>query len=272
MARRTSRRRKTRRNPKYVVANKRRRRRSSRRKKGLMANMMKKNGLVQSVLVPVLGGTAGFVAARAIGNFWAQKDILTSDPRLAKTLAAAVGIPATGALAMRMAPSSVLRRNQGAIMLGMGLAASEAWLRDTPLLGGSPVAAAVLEEEVVSENGANAAGAYYDYPTNRQGQALSAYYDYPTNRQGQALSGDYYTAGMLGADDPADQGQVDSAMDTMETGVSAMSTVVPTDLAMKAPVMPQVRPVSESFAKGAGDRGYAGGMFARHLFSGMMGS
>ncbi len=77
---------------------------------------------------------------------------------------------------------------------------------------------------------------------------------------------------MLGADDPADQGQVDAAMDSLESGVEAISTVVPTDLAMRAPSMPQVRPVTESFARGAGDKGYAGGMFARHLFSGMMGS
>jgi len=247
---------------------------------------MKKNifgaNIAQDVLMPVLGGAAGFIAARAIGNFWAEKDILSSDPRVAKTIAAGVGIPAT--LFLSGKAGGMIQKNQGAIMLGMGLAASESWLRDTKLLGGGRMAAAVTPEaemEAASSDAAlpadeappaEGAGAYYDYPTNRQGQALSAYYDYPTNRQGQALSGlsgDYYTGAMLGSDDPADQGQVDSALDSMDTGVEAISTVVPTDLAMVAPNMPQVAPVSEHFA--SGDKGYAGGVFARHLFSGMMG-
>lgn len=253
-----------------------------------MANMEKNlfgANIAQDVVMPVLGGAAGFLAARAIGNFWAQEDILSSDPRVAKTIAAGVGIPAT--LFLSGKDGGMIQKNRGAIMLGMGLAASESWLRDTKLLGGGRMAAAVTAEaeaeavdadaEAEAEDGAadpdppaEGAGAYYDYPTNRQGQALSAYYDYPTNRQGQALSGDYYTSAMLGSDDPGDQGQIDSALDQMDTGVEAISTVVPTDLAMVAPNMPQVAPVSEHFA--SGDKGYAGGVFARHLFSGMMGS
>lgn len=212
-----------------------------------------------SVVVPVVGGTAGFVAARYLGNMLAMRDIVTSDPKVGKTLAALVGIPATFMLARQM-PTNIIARNAPVIALGMGLAASEAWLRDTPLLGGSPAAAAVLPDlaPVPPSNGGSS-----------DGDGLSAYYDYPVNAEGQALSDDYYTAGMLGdTADPADQAAVEGSLDSME----AVSTVTPTDMAMRAHNWPQRRRVTEQFASGNGDRGHAGGMFARHLFSGMMGS
>jgi hypothetical protein len=71
-------------------------------------------------------------------------------------------------------------------------------------------------------------------------------------------------AGIGDLGEPGDQGAVDVAANRME----AISTITPTDLALKAGVLPQVKRVTTPFA--AADKGYAGGMFARHLFSGMV--
>jgi hypothetical protein len=58
---------------------------------------------------------------------------------------------------------------------------------------------------------------------------------------------------------------VDGSMNRMES----ISTITPTDVAMRALTRPQVRQITTPFA--SGDQGYAGGMFARHIFSGMVG-
>lgn len=250
--RRRSRRRSSRRNPKYVVANKRRRSSRRRRRRRVRRNQFLGVDWMRQVVTPVLGAAAGFVGARYLGNMAAMKGWGTSDPKLAKTATALVGIPAVAALSPR---STLIARNSGALMLGMGMAAAESWIRDTPLLGGSPAAAAVMEDIAPAPSAAAAEG------------SLSSYYDYPTNAEGQALSDDYYTAGMLGnTGDPADQSAVEGSLDAMES----VSTVIPTDLAMRAKSMPQFAPVAERFA--SGDRGHAGGLFSRNLFSGMMGS
>ena len=81
----------------------------------------------------------------------------------------------------------------------------------------------------------------------------------------QPLSGGDGLSGLAGLGEPGDQGAVDNTMNHMES----ISTIVPTDLALCAPNRPQVKRVTKSFA--SGDRGYAGGTFARHLFSGMVG-
>lgn len=194
--------------------------------------------VIGEVAVPVLAATGGFVAARYVGNMLAQRGTISSDPRLTKLVAAGVGIPIVFAIG-RMKPGGVLARNVPALALGLGLAPAEAYLRDTVLLGGSRAAAQLA-------------------PSGPMPAPVS-----PTP-PGTTLS-DYYTEGMLrGMGDPSDQGQVDQTMDSMES----ISTVTPTDLAMRARMMPEVAPVSENFA--SGDRGYAGGLFARTLFSGML--
>jgi hypothetical protein len=200
--------------------------------------------VLTEVVVPVLAGTGGFVAARYVGNMLAQRGTISADPRLTKLVAAGVGIPLVFAAA-RMKPGGMLARNAPALALGLGLAPAEAYLRDTPLLGGSRAAAQLAPLPAPA-------------PTSPTPAGVS-----PTPA-GVSLA-DYYTEGMLrGMGDPSDQGQVDQAMDSMES----ISTVTPTDLAMRAGTMPEVAPVSENFA--SGDRGYAGGLFSRHLFSGMM--
>jgi hypothetical protein len=221
--------------------------------------------IMTSVVVPVLGGTAGFVLARYLGNMLAMRDMGTSDPKIGKTIAAVVGIPAVFLASRQMGAGSMLAKNSGAIVLGMGMASAEAWLRDTPLLGGSPAAAAVLTdsppgaEPLIVEGGEGAPAI-----VGGDGAAgIGAYYE--TAASGLA---DYYSEGMLGGlgAQPGNQGHVDNAMNRMES----VSTVIPTDLAMKARGMPQFASVREPFVN-QGDRGHAGGLFARQLFSGMTG-
>ena len=238
-SRRRSSRRRVSRNQRYVVANRRRRRSSKLRRR----RRIRKNGMLGSVdwqhdvIMPILFGTGGFVAARYAGNMAAEKDWGTTDPKIAKTGAAILGIPLVF-LASPKYPS--LARHSGALVLGLGLAASEAWLRDTKLLGGSPAAAALAPDDAAttSSEGSAGVGSYYDLPVQGgQAASLSAYYE---------------TGDLSGAD--------------------MVSTVTPTDMALPAHTMPQAARIAEPFAAGRGDNGYAGGMFARQLFSGMMGS
>lgn len=268
MARRTSRRRRrsrrrrsTRRNPRYVVANRRRRRRRMRRNQGFLGGVR----WGREVIVPVLGGTAGFIAARYLGNLAAMKDWGTTDPKKAKLGAAAIGIPATFLLA-RQVPT--ISRHSGPIVLGMGLAAAEAWLRETPILGDGASTAALT----TAPNG-NGDGIMPGAPIPEQdlpGEVTvveNGGGDNYTTDQNSELA-DYYTEGMLGGlgADPGNQASVENSLDRMES----VSTVIPTDLALRARRMPQFASVHERFAN-RGDRGHAGGLFARHLFSGMMG-
>lgn len=222
----------------------------------------------QEVLIPVIGGTAGFIAARYLGNLAAMKDWGTTDPKKAKLGAAALGIPATFLLARQM-PGGLVAKHSGAIVLGMGLAAAEAWLRDTPMLGGGGGATAALMTGNGNGNGImpGAPIPEQDLPGEVTIVENGGGENYTTDANSELA--DYYTEGMLGGlgADPANQAAVDNSLDQME----AVSTVIPTDMALRARTMPQFAPVHERFAN-RGDRGHAGGMFARHLFSGMYGS
>jgi len=236
--------------------------------------------VMRDVVAPVLGGTVGFVAARYAGNMLSARVSQLADPRYGKLAAAAVLIPATFAAA-RMYPGMV-RQNAGAAVLGIGLAAAESSLRNTPLLGGAPQAAILASGPAAS--GPTAAGAYYataglgrGYDVSHAGApyqgmlgmgtmyaaaGIGEYVEQPMSGLGD--SGD----GISGINDlgaPGDQGAVDSSMNRMES----ISTINPTDLALRAPNRPQVKRVTTPFA--SGDEGYAGGTFARHLFSGMVG-
>ncbi|RLB45787.1 MAG: hypothetical protein DRJ42_29160 [Deltaproteobacteria bacterium] len=189
-----------------------------------------------SAVIPLLGASAGFVAVRAAGNALADRDMGTTNPKTAKLIAAAVSVPVIYALAAKK-PSGMVGRHYGALLLGVGMASAEAYLRDTKLLGGSPAAAALTADDAATattEDGGGTAG-------------LASYYDYQTNREGQAA--------MFGLGS--------------SHGMEAVSTVIPTDTALIASSMPQWAPVTEKFVS-HGDKGYAGGVFARQLFSGMV--
>jgi hypothetical protein len=252
--------------------------------------------VMRDVVTPVIGGTVGFVLARYAGNMASERIPQLADPRYGKLAAAAVLIPATFAAA-RMYPG-MIRQNSGAVVLGVGLAAAESFIRNTPLLGGAPIAAVVAPEPVApaapAPSAASGFGAYYNegmlglgrgYDLSHAGApyqgmlGIGEYVDQPMSGLGTMYAaagiGEYVNQPMSGlgdsgdgigdSDDPGDQNAVDGSMNRMES----ISTITPTDVAMRAVSRPQVRRVTTPFASGS--RGYAGGMFARHLFSGMVG-
>jgi hypothetical protein len=243
-------------------------RKSRRHRKGhrLVANLFGSD-LMRDVVTPVLGGTAGFMAARALGHLATEKlTFVNGDLRMGKAVAALVGIPATFVLA---GYNPMVAKNSGAIVLGMGLAAAEAYLRNTPLLGGAPAAAAVTAP-AAPPAGTSGFGAYYSegslgtmYATAGLGRGYDISHAGAPYKGMLGLGQTFYATAGLG--DPGDQSAVEGQLDEMES----ISTIIPTDLALRAKNFPQVRPVDHPFAEG--DKGYAGGTFARHLFSGMMG-
>jgi len=280
-----------------------RRRRVHRNARRMLRNIFGAD-IMRDVVTPVVGGTVGFVLARYVGNMASERIPQLADPRYGKLAAAAVLIPATFAAA-RMYPG-MIRQNSGAVVLGVGLAAAESFIRNTPLLGGAPIAAVVSEPPAPSApapsapapsapapSAASGFGAYYNegmlglgrgYDLSHAGApyqgmlGIGEYVDQPMSGLGtmyaaagigeyvdQPMSGGDGLSDLAGLGEPGDQGAVDRSMNSMES----ISTITPTDLALRAPNRPQVKRVTTPFA--SGDQGYAGGMFARHLFSGMVG-
>lgn len=314
--RRSRRSRRSRRNPRYVVANRRRRR--------MRRNQIALPGgadLMRDVLTPVAAGTAGFIGARVLSNTLANVAFLRNTldagvdaPAAQNTKIAANLLGILGTLGLATAVP-MIRRNQGAIVTGMGLA---------------------LADRLIQRFGGGAAGylsGFGEYVRQPLGeyvrQPLGAYVADPSHGVGeyvrQPLGADdtYYAAAGLGATpmmyatagyregvDPANQAGVDGLMDVMEAaaGVPAMqaaagmsadilyaaaglgagelpapamapagrggipfeSIQTPVDVAEAVTAeLPYDRPVSESLVTPEG-RGYAGGLFARHLFAGML--
>lgn len=261
----------------------RRRRRVHRNARRVLRNIFGAD-VMRDVVTPVVGATVGFIAARYAGNMASARIPRLADPRYGKLAAAAVLIPATFAAA-KMSP--MVRANAGAIVLGAGLAAAESFLRNTPLLGGAPAAALLTPPAAPTAPTTPGTGSYYSEgmlsglgrgydvshagapyqgmlglgsPTMYAAAGVGEYVEQPMSGMGDGDG----LAGIGDLGEPGDQGAVDVAANRME----AISTITPTDLALKASVMPQVKRVSTPFA--AADKGYAGGMFARHLFSGMV--
>ena len=283
-----------------TVRSNRRRRRVHRNARRVLRNLFGAD-VTRDVVTPVIGGTVGFVLARYVGNMASARIPQLADPRYGKLAAAAVLIPATFAAA-RMYPGMV-RQNAGAVVLGVGLAAAESFLRNTPLLGGAPRAAVLAPAAPTAPAappapGTSGFGSYYNegmlglgrgYDLSHAGApyqgmlGVGEYVNQPMSGTDYATAGigEYVNQPMSGLGDsgdgisgigdlgaPGDQGAVDSSMNRMES----ISTITPTDVAMRALTRPQVREVTTPFTSGPGnDSGYAGGMFARHIFSGMVG-
>lgn len=305
--RRNSKRRGTRRNPRYVVANRRRRRKLRRNFFG--ADLMK------DVVTPVLGGTAGFVAARFLANGLANveairnildKDKPAADAENTKIAANVLGIIATLGLATKV---PMVKKNQGALITGMGLALTDR------LLGRLTGDAAAYLSGGFGEYVSSPLGEYVSSPLGAyvQTPGFGEYVDQPLSGLGNTLYAaaglgmEYATAGYSEGVDPADMAGVDGAMDVMEAAAgtgqvmeaaAGMGTLyaaagmgaeedsrlknmyareqppfasiqTPTDLAMPVDrMMPYARPVPSSLVTPEG-KGYAGGLYARHLFAGM---
>jgi hypothetical protein len=314
------RRRSMRRNPKYVVANRRRSRRvhRNRGRRGLRRNIFGAD-VMNDVLVPVGAGTAGFVAARLASNGIAQigavRGMLDSGAEAAgaentKMVANGLAILATLGLATKV---PMIRRHQGAIVTGMGLALADRLLGRVT----GPAAAYLQGLGEYFEQPVSGMGEYFEQPVAGLGAyvrdpsaGMGEYFEQPVSGMGQAPM--YATAGMgqapmyatagMGAginDDPANQAHVDHAMDVAEAAagvdqaaagfgtmyatagmgqastppvvdIGFRSTVTPTDVA--APItrdLPYAKPIETSLVTPEG-KGYAGGLFARHLFGGML--
>jgi hypothetical protein len=274
----------------------------NRRRRRLRKNQLLKGvDLVKDVAIPVAGGTAGFVAARVvsngIANFEPLRNILDSGKSAAeaentKIAANVLGILATLGLAPKVA---LIKQHQGAIVTGMGLALADRFLGK--LTGESAAYLAGMGEYV-----SQPLGEYVSQP-------LGEYVSQPLGDTYYAAAGLGSGMGYALGADPADQGGVDHSMDVMEAaagmGSAAMqaaagmgqtmyaaaglgaeadaqleqyyqkqqppfaSIQTPTDVVR--PVtgsMPYSRPVPETVVTPEG-RGYAGGLFARHLFAGM---
>lgn len=225
--------------------------------------------VMTDVVKPVAAGTAGFVAARLLSNTLGKVGAITSildksDPAAAdntKIVANVVGIGATLFAAPKV---KLIGDNRNALVIGMGLA--------------------LLDRLIAKMNLGFAMGETY-----YAAAGIGEYVNSPINGLG-------YVEGV----DPGDQGQIDSLMDTMEAaaGVGAAelsetasrigapftakqfeTTFTPVDVAR-----PVVRTMAEDLPVTAGPvdpealpqstpegRGYAGGVFARNLFSGMVG-
>ena len=251
--------------------------------------------VMTDVVKPVAAGTAGFVAARLLSNTLSKVGAITSildksDPAAAdntKIVANVVGIGATLFAAPKV---KLIGDNRNALVIGMGLALLDRLIAKMNLsfaMGETYYAAAGVGEYVNSP--INGLGETY-YAAAGVGE-MGEYVNSPINGLG-------YVEGI----DPGDQGQIDSLMDTMEaaagvgayeTGSSATAsrigapfgieqfetTFTPVDVAR-----PVVRTMREDLPVTAGPvdrdalpqstpegRGYAGGVFARNLFSGMVG-
>jgi len=313
--RRNSRRR-SRRNPRYVVANRRRRRR-----RRLRRNQFFGADLMKDVLTPVIGGTAGFVAARFLSNGLANveairnlldKDKPAADAENTKIAANVLGIIATLGLAAKV---PMVKKNQGALVTGMGLA-----LVDRLLGRVTGDAAAYLSggfgeyvSQPLGEYVSQPLGAYVETP------GFGEYVSQPLGGMGDTLYAAagmgtmYATAGYAEGVDPANMAGVDGLMDVMEAaagtgqvmeaaagmgntlyaaaglaeyeqqgeadarlknwyakqqpGFVSIQTPASTAFPVSA-TMPYDRKVPSGLVTPEG-KGYAGGLYARHLFAGM---
>lgn len=286
--RRSSKRRSSmRRNQKYVVMNRRHRGRRVRRNTG-MAAILGGADLMRDVVTPVIGGTVGFVAARLLSNGLANVSQLRGmlDSGAADAAGAAntkiaanlLGIAATLGLSTKVA---IIKKNRGALVTGMGLALTDRLIQRFstayPTYGGY-------------------LGEYVNQPMGEYvNQPMGEYVDQPMNGLGTmyaAAGVGEYAEGV----DPANMAGVDGLMNVMEAAAGTMeaaagmgdgeadadlaaiyasrqpgwvSTQMPVSGALAATgQMPLNKEVNGSLVTPEG-KGFAGGVFARHLFAGM---
>ena len=186
------------------------------------------------VLLPTLAGTGGLLGAWWIAENVAPKFFGGQDPRLLQLGSSVLGGIGTLWLGESMSWSP---ETTNAVVVGMGIASAVTYL---------PPAV-------------NVASAARPQATSGFGGGLMV----DVSHAGAPYKG------MLGLGaDPADQSAIDDVIESVEQ----YSTVEPTDMAARAHSVKQWPRVTEDFTGSPGDKGYAGGMFARNLFAGMMGA
>jgi len=297
---------KNRRRSRKVRSNRRRSSRHSLRRNAAAMMGPVVSGLKRMVM-PVGVGAAGFIAARLLSTGAAQVSGITnmldkSDPENAsntKIAANAVGIVATLLLAPRV---KFLAANQEALVVGMGLALVDR------LIAKVGYSAAMGEYVNSPINGfgeyvnspINGLGEYVNSPINGLGETYYATAGMGETYYAAAGMGETYYATAGDEIDPSDQAQIDGVMDVMEAaaGVSGdnavitpnmsrigrafglkqfVSTNTPIDVAsgisrtMNSLSPVTAGPVSQEDLPSStpGGRGYAGGVFAHNLFSGI---
>ena len=306
----------------------RRMRRNRRRSSAhLRKNALFGADVMTDVVKPVAAGTAGFVTAKLLSNAVAKVDMITkildkSDPAAADNTKIVANVLGIGATLFAAPKVKIIADNRNALVIGMGLALLDRVIAKMNIaaLGETYYAAAGIGEYVNSPiNGIGEFGEYVNSPINGIGE-FGEYVNSPINGLGEtyyaaagvgetyyaaAGTGEYVNSpinglGYIEGVDPADQGQIDSLMDTMEAaaGVGAAelsetasrigspfgvkqfeTTFTPVDVARPVTrTLPEDLPVTagpeteESLPRSTPEgRGYAGGVFARNLFSGMVG-
>jgi hypothetical protein len=279
-------------------------RRHRRVRRNGVAAMLGGADLMRDVVTPVIGGTVGFVAARLLSNGLANvsqlRGVLDSGSLDAasapntKIAANLLGIMATLGLSTKVA---IIRQNRGALVTGMGLALTDRLIQR--FTTGSPYAG-YLGEYV------EGIGEYVDQPMSGLGTMYAAagtgeYVDQPMSGLGTmyaAAGVGMYAEGV----DPANMAGVDRAMNIMEAAAGSpyeaaagfgaddmgsgeadaslaamyakrqppwVSTVMPVSGALAVTgQMPLDKEIHGSLVTPEG-KGFAGGVFARHLFAGM---
>jgi hypothetical protein len=262
---------------------------------------------MKDVVTPVIGGTVGFVAARLLSNGLANvapvRGMLdrgaadaagASNTKIAANLAA---ILATLGLSTKV---GIIRQNRGALVTGMGLALTDRLIQR--FAAGTPYGG-YLGEYV--DQPMSGFGEYVDQPMSGLGMmyatagvqeaaaGVGEYVDQPMSGLGATM---YAAAGMgsyAEGIDPANMAGVDRSMNAMEAAagmgdtmgsgeadatLAAMyakrqppfvSTEMPIGQALEVTQQfPLDREIQASLVTPEG-KGFAGGVFARHLFAGM---
>lgn len=260
-----------RRNQKYVVMNRRRR---VRRNAGVLGGA----DLMRDVVTPVIGGTVGFVAARLLSNGLANVsqvrgalDSGSLDAASAPNTKIAANVAAIIATLGLSTKVDLIRKNRGALVTGMGLALTDRLIQRFTV--GTSYGGYLGEYY-------EGIGEYVEQPMSGMGYAEGvdpanmAHIDRTMNVM-EAAAG---TAGVMeaaagfGSDDPTmGSGEADASLARMYAKRQPpwVSTVMPISGAL--PVtgeMPLDKEIHGSLVTPEG-KGFAGGVFARHLFAGM---
>lgn len=248
------------------------RRRHSLRKNRGHRRVRRNPDWMREVVVPVAGGAAGFIAARVGGNLLANQSlpVVAGNPNAAKVVAAVIGIPLAAWGASKV---DMLRENLGAVVLGMGMAPVEGYLRGVPFMGGSPMIAMPATTPMTAPAPVDTAQS----PNAATGPTagLSDYYTSGMLGLGTGMDVSHFGApyqGMLGIGDAdavitrAEHADTSATRGGPWGSVPAVSIVTPTDAIARAHEEPFAAPMTETWSS-PGGRGYAGGIFARQLFS-----
>ena len=212
----------------------------------MVMNRLMRNGseIAKDVLMPIGVGGAGFVAACALSNLDMVESKLGSNSKIVTPI---VGIVATLALAK---PLKLSTTNSNFLALGMGVVALDAVMKKI-----APGFMADRAPALPTSSGTSGFGTYYDV------SAAGAPY------QGMFGLGEMYEAAAGNFDDPTIEGELLLSGAEVSAGVAPTSTIEPTDVARQASNFLPVRPTTQPFAA----RSQAGGLFARNLFTGMVG-